>query len=147
MERSRSIMLVEDNPNDEFLTIKAFKEFNTKSEIIVARDGVEALDYLYNPGAEPGTYENILPRVVFLDLKLPRVDGLEVLKKIREHERTRLLPVIILTSSREEKDLVRCYSLGANSYVCKPVDFRQFMSSIKQLSTYWLEVNEYPELC
>lgn len=139
-------MLVEDNPNDEFLTIKAFKEFNTKSDIIVARDGVEALDYLYNPGAEPGIYENSLPRVVFLDLKLPRVDGLEVLKKIREHERTRLLPVIILTSSREEKDLVRCYSLGANSYICKPVDFRQFMNSIKQLSTYWLELNEYPDL-
>jgi len=143
MAKKKSILLVEDNSNDEFLTVTALRECNAANDIVVAHDGVEALDYLLNP--DPGGKQHTLPQFVLLDIKLPKIDGLEVLKRIREDDRTRKLPVIILTSSKEETDLERCYALGANSYICKPVDFGQFMNSIKQLGTYWLTLNEYPE--
>jgi two-component system, response regulator len=131
----RRILLVEDNPDDVDLTIRAFKKNNIANDIVVARDGAEALEQL--AAAE-------LPAVVLLDLKLPKVDGLEVLRRIRANERTALLPVVILTSSREERDLVNGYSLGANSYVRKPVDFGEFLEAVKQLGLYWLVLNESP---
>ncbi|OYV74980.1 MAG: two-component system response regulator [Chromatiales bacterium 21-64-14] len=136
----RIILLVEDNPDDEALTLRAFRKNNICNRVVVARDGVEALDYLLklSPGA-PG-----MPAVVLLDLKLPKVDGLEVLRRIRAHESIRLLPVVILTSSREEQDLAASYSLGANSYVRKPVDFDQFLEAARQLGLYWLLLNEPP---
>jgi two-component system, response regulator len=131
----RRILLVEDNPDDVELTIRAFKKNNIANDIVVARDGAEALEQLQ--AAE-------LPAVVLLDLKLPKVDGLEVLRRVRANERTALLPVVILTSSREERDLVSGYSLGANSYVRKPVDFAEFLEAVKQLGLYWLVLNESP---
>jgi CheY-like chemotaxis protein len=137
-----SILLVEDNPDDVALTLRAFKRNNILNEIIVARDGVEALERLFGKDGSSGPSE--LPSVVLLDLKLPRVDGLEVLKKVREHDRTRLLPVVILTSSREEQDLIKGYALGANSYVRKPVDFEQFIEAVRQLGLYWLMLNDAP---
>ncbi len=136
------ILLVEDNPDDEALTLRALKQKNISNEIVVARDGVEALDYLglgENGGAEPG---GVLPHVVLLDLKLPKLDGMEVLQRIRASERTRHLPVVILTSSDEEIDMVRGYEHGANSYVRKPVDFGEFMSAVGDLGLYWLVINE-----
>jgi CheY-like chemotaxis protein len=145
MKKRRPVLLVEDNPNDEYLIIKALREINQAIDIIVAHDGVEALDYLYSEGPGADSFRNEVPLIVFLDLKLPRVDGLEVLKMIREHERTKILPVVILTSSLEPRDLVKSYSLSANSYVFKPVDYLQFRNSIKQLSLYWLVLNKYPE--
>jgi two-component system, response regulator len=135
----RHILLVEDNPDDVELTLRAFRKNNIANEILVARDGAEALDQLHGQGAANG-----LPAVVLLDLKLPKVDGLAVLRRIREDERTALLPVVILTSSREERDLVSGYSLGANSYVRKPVDFGEFVEAVKQLGLYWLMLNEVP---
>ncbi len=137
-----TILLVEDNPDDEALTLRAFKKNNIKNEVVVARDGVEALDYLFGTGSYSGRDANDTPAVVLLDIKLPKIDGLEVLRRLRAEERTRFTPVVILTSSKEEQDLVRGYSLGANSYVRKPVDFTQFMNAVHQLGMYWLVLNE-----
>jgi two-component system response regulator len=141
-ERSdqKVILLVEDNPDDVDLTLRAFKKANITNEVVVARDGVEALDYLFGTGAHAAK-KHELPQVVLLDLKLPRVDGLEVLQRIRGDARTKFLPVVVLTSSREEQDLVRSYQLGVSSYVRKPVDFTQFMDAARQLGLYWLVLN------
>ena len=135
------ILLVEDNPDDVELTLRAFRKSNVANEVIVARDGAEALEYLFATGQYAGRDPDALPQVVLLDLNLPRVDGLEVLQRVRAHPKTKLLPVVILTSSTEERDLVSGYSLGANSYVRKPVDFEQFADSVKQLGLYWLLLN------
>jgi CheY-like chemotaxis protein len=136
------ILLVEDNPDDEALTIRALKKSNVLNEVIVAHDGVEALDFLFATETYEGRDKNNLPEVILLDLKLPKLDGLEVLKQIRENELTKLLPVVILTSSKEEKDVLNSYKLGVNSYIRKPVDFKQFTESVKQLGLYWLVLNE-----
>src|SRR5579872_342257 len=138
----RSILLVEDNPDDEMLTIRALQKNNIRNEVIVARDGVEALDYLFGTGAFTGRDLTRMPQVVLLDLKLPKIDGLEVLRRLRADERTRLLPVVILTSSNETQDLMRGYGLGANSYIRKPVDFSEFITAVRQLGLYWLILNE-----
>jgi two-component system response regulator len=135
------ILLVEDNPDDEALTLRAFRKSNIRNEVLVARDGVEALDLLFASGGHAGR-EPVVPQVVLLDLKLPRLDGIEVLRRIRSDDRTRLLPVVILTSSKEERDLIDSYSLGANSYVRKPVDFEQFLEAARNLGLYWLVLNE-----
>jgi two-component system response regulator len=140
------ILLVEDNPDDEELTLLAFRQSNLVNEIIVARDGVEALAYLFGTGAQAGPGLPELPAVVLLDLKLPKIDGLEVLRRIRSTSRTRLLPVVILTSSREEQDILTGYSLGANSYVQKPVGFEKFTAAVQQLGLYWMLLNERPPL-
>ena len=142
MNGDRTILLVEDNPRDEELTLRALNKANIINPVVVARDGVEALDYLFARGAHAGRAPTALPQVVLLDLKLPKLDGLEVLRTLRLDERTKLLPVVILTSSVEEQDLVRGYSLGANSYVRKPVDFVQFSEAVRQLGLYWLVLNE-----
>ena len=142
MEAKRTILLVEDNPDDEALTLRALKKNNILNEIIVARDGVEALDFIFGTGTFAGRDVRDLPQVILLDLKLPRINGFEVLAKIRADERTKLLPVVILTSSREEQDLAKGYGLGANSYVRKPVDFNQFVDAVGQLGLYWLVLNE-----
>jgi two-component system response regulator len=136
------ILLVEDNPDDEALTLRAFKKNNIRNTVVVAHDGVEALDYLFGAGAYAGRDTDEMPEVVLLDIKLPKLDGLEVLKRLRADERTRLIPVVILTSSKEEQDLIMSYSLGANSYVRKPVDFDEFMGAVRQLGLYWLVLNE-----
>lgn len=136
------ILLVEDNRDDEALTLRALKKNNIKNEVVVAHDGVEALDYLFGTGSHAGRDLTDMPQVILLDLKLPRVDGLEVLRRLRADERTRLLPVVILTSSNEEQDRIKGYGLGANSYVRKPVDFSQFIEAVRQLGLYWLILNE-----
>ena len=138
------ILLVEDNDDDVQLTMRAFKQHNITNEVVVARDGAEALDWLFGTGAHAGRNASEMPTVVLLDLKLPKVDGFEVLKRIRADERTKLLPVVILTSSREEEDRLNGYELGANSYVQKPVDFEQFSKAVKELGLYWLLLNEPP---
>ena len=138
------ILLVEDNPDDEALALRALKKNNILNEVVVARDGAEALDYLFGTGAYSDRDTSMTPEVVLLDLKLPKVDGLEVLRQIRADDTTRLLPVVILTSSDEERDLVDSYELGANSYVCKPVDFTRFAEAVRQLSLYWLILNQPP---
>jgi CheY-like chemotaxis protein len=143
---TKSILLVEDNPDDEALAIRALKRHHIGNEIVVARDGVEALDYLFGTGIYVGRDINIKPTVILLDLKLPRVDGLEVLRRLREDERTKLLPVVVLTTSNEEQDLLDSYSLGCNSYIRKPVDFIQFSDAIRQLGMYWLLMNEVPPI-
>lgn len=142
--KDKIILLVEDNPDDEVLTLRALRQNNILNEVVVARDGVEALDYLFATGANSGRDANIIPQVVLLDLKLPKIDGFEVLKRIRTDSRTKLLPVVILTSSKEEKDLINGYSLGANSYICKPVDFENFVEAVRKLGLYWLVLNEAP---
>jgi DNA-binding response OmpR family regulator len=138
----KMILLVEDNADDEALTIRALKKNNIRNELMVVRDGAEALDYLFCRGdfAERNPHER--PQVILLDLKLPKVDGLEVLRQIRSNDATRLLPVVILTSSREEQDMIKGYSLGANSYVRKPVDFIEFAEAVRELGLYWLVLNE-----
>ena len=136
------ILLVEDNPDDELLTLMAFKDNNITNEIVVAHDGVEALEYLFGNEKQSPLEGDNLPQVILLDINLPKVNGLEVLQQIRTHPRTRLLPVVILTSSKEEVDIIKSYRLGANSYVRKPVDFEQFSEAIKQLGLYWLSLNE-----
>jgi CheY-like chemotaxis protein len=138
------ILLVEDNPDDVELTLRALEKNNLTNELVVTRDGAEALDYLFGAGAYAERDTTVMPTVILLDLKLPKMDGLEVLKRLRADDRTRLLPVVILTSSNEEKDLVQGYSLGANSYVRKPVDFAQFANAVRQLGLYWLLLNEPP---
>lgn len=140
----RSILLVEDNPDDELLTLMAFRENNILNNIVIARDGEEALDYLFGKGMYSDRDVNILPQLILLDLKLPKVDGLEVLQQIRSTAGTMYLPVVVLTSSREEMDIIKSYQLGANSYIRKPVDFEQFSDAIKQLGLYWLVLNELP---
>lgn len=142
--RDKIILLVEDNPDDELLTLRALKKNNVLNDVVVARDGVEALDYLFATGKFDGRDANIMPQLVLLDLKLPRVDGLEVLGRIRADERTRLLPVVILTSSKEQQDMIDGYGLGANSYVRKPVNFERFVEAVEQLKLYWLVLNESP---
>jgi two-component system response regulator len=138
------ILLVEDNPDDEALTLRAFRKNNMGNKVIVVRDGEEALDFLFRRGAYTARDPNEIPEMILLDLKLPKIDGLEVLRQIRADHRTRLLPVVILTSSKEEQDLIEGYSEGANSYVRKPVDFNQFLEAVKQLGLYWLVLNEPP---
>ncbi len=140
----KPILLVEDRSDDVELTIRALKKNKIANDVVVASDGAEALDYLLGTGKHAGRDVTQLPSVVLLDLKLPKLDGLEVLRRLRENPRTRLLPVVILTSSREEQDLVKGYALGANSYVRKPVDFSQFTEAIRQLGLYWLVLNEAP---
>jgi two-component system, response regulator len=142
--RDKIILLVEDNPDDELLTLRALRKNNVLNEVVVARDGVEALDYLFGTGMYSGRDTAVMPQLILLDLKLPKIDGLEVLKRLRADERTRLLPVVILTSSREEQDMLDGYGFGANSYVRKPVNFEQFVQAIEQLKLYWLILNEAP---
>ena len=140
----KTILLVEDNPDDEALTLRALKKNNILNEVTVVRDGAEALDYLFCQGAYAGRDASQQPAVTLLDLKLPKVEGMEVLRRLRADEHTRLLPVVILTSSKEEQDLVNGYRLGANSYIRKPVDFTKFMEAVRQLGLYWLVLNEPP---
>ena len=139
---NKVILLVEDNARDEALTRRALKKNNIVNEVVAARDGVEALDYLFGTGKYAGRDMSIMPQLVLLDLKLPKVNGLQVLQKIREEERTRRLPVVVFTSSSEEEDMMKSYDLGANSYVRKPVDFEQFLEATRQLGLYWLVLNE-----
>jgi len=146
MMNDKTILLVEDNADDEKLTLRALKKNNISNEVIVARNGVEALDYLFGTGAYAGSNSSVMPQVVLLDLKLPKLDGLEVLRRVRADNRTKLLPIVILTSSNEEMDRVNGYGLGANSYVRKPVDFSRFMEATRQLGLYWLVLNEPPPL-
>lgn len=138
------ILLVEDNPDDVELTMRALKKNNIKNEIVVAHDGVEALDYLFGTGKHAERDTSVMPVVILLDLKLPKIDGLDVLKHIRSGNRTKMIPVVILTSSKEEKDLIESYSFHANSYIQKPVDFDQFMDTVRHLGLYWLILNEVP---
>jgi len=138
----KSILLVEDNPDDEELTMIAFRKSNMVNEVIVARDGVEALDYLFGAGPYAGRDTNVMPTVILLDLKLPKIDGLEVLKRVRENQRTRRVPVVILTSSKEQEDILKSYDYGANSYIRKPVNFPQFVEAAQNLGLYWLMLNE-----
>ena len=142
----KTILLVEDNADDEELTIRALKKNNVTNNLVVARDGVEALDFLFGTGAYAGRDTAMLPGLVLLDLKLPKIDGLEVLRRIRADPRTRRMPVTVLTSSREEQDLIKSYNLGANSYIRKPVDFAQFTEAVRQLGLYWLVLNESPPI-
>ena len=142
--KERVILLVEDNPDDELLMRRALAKNAVPNEVVVARDGVEALDYLFATGPHSGRDCDEMPRLILLDLKLPRLNGLEVLQRLRSDERTRLLPVVILTSSRERQDVLDGYGLGANSYVRKPVDFDQFLRAVEQLKLYWLGLNESP---
>lgn len=139
----RPILLIEDNPDDEALTLRAFSKNRISNRVVVARDGVEALDILYGPDS-PLTKNGSTPSLILLDLKLPRIDGLEVLRRIRDDERTKLLPVVILTTSKEQQDILEGYRLGANSYIRKPVDFEKFIQAVGQLGLYWLVLNEPP---
>ena len=138
------ILLVEDNPNDEELTLYALKKNNVTNHIQVVRDGAEALEYLFCTGAYAHRRIDNTPKVILLDLKLPKVDGLEVLERIKTDERTRILPVVVLTSSQEERDIVESYQLGVNSYIVKPVDFEQFVEAVRQLGLYWMLLNQIP---
>jgi len=140
--KDKIILLIEDNPDDEALTLRALEKNNIKNEVVVARDGAEALDYFFGTGSYAGRDLTVMPQVTLLDLKLPKIDGLEVLRQLRANELTRLLPVVILTSSNEEQDRVNGYGLGANSYVRKPIDFGQFMDAVRELGLYWLILNE-----
>jgi two-component system response regulator len=140
------ILLVEDNPDDEELTMHALKKVNLVNHIDVVRDGAEALEYIFGTGAYEGRVLENGPRLIFLDLKLPKVDGLEVLQRLKGDARTRMIPVVVLTSSREERDIVESYQLGVNSYIVKPVDFEQFMHSVGQVGLYWVLLNEPPRL-
>jgi two-component system response regulator len=146
IENSVEILLVEDNPNDVELTLHALKKNNIANSIHVVRDGAEALEYIFGSGAYAGRDVNHTPKVILLDLKLPKVDGMEVLRRIKSDERTRPIPVVVLTSSREERDIVESYRLGVNSYITKPVDFEQFTEAVRQLGLYWLLLNQPPTL-
>ena len=138
------ILLVEDNPTDAELTLRAFKARNFANQVFVARDGAEALDFFFGDGSHPLRDIGVVPKVVLLDLKLPKVDGLEVLRRLKADERTRTIPVVILTSSREEPDIAAAYRLGANSYIVKPVDFEAFARAVSEVGLYWLLLNEPP---
>lgn len=142
MATQRPILLVEDNPDDEALTLRAFSKNQIKNPVVVTRDGVEALDYLFGTGSHAGRDLSTMPAVILLDLKLPRIDGLEVLRRIRADARTSLVPVVILTTSKEQQDIFEGYNLGANSYIRKPVDFEKFIQAVGQLGLYWLGLNE-----
>ncbi len=142
--RNKVILLIEDNPDDVQLTLRALKKSKIMNEVVVAQDGVEAMDYLFGTGKYAGRDTNVKPQVILLDLKMPKMDGLEALQRIRRDERTRLLPVVVLTTSSEDRDRVESYKLGANSYVRKPVDFNQFTDAVQQLGLYWLLLNEMP---
>jgi CheY-like chemotaxis protein len=142
--KDKVILLVEDNPRDEALTMRALKKSNIVNDVVVARDGVEALDYLFGTGTHKGRDLTVMPQVVLLDLKLPKLNGLEVLRRMRANDITTRLPVVVFTSSSEEEDMLSSYSLGANSYVRKPVEFEQFLEATKQLGLYWLVLNEAP---
>ena len=142
--QNKIVLLVEDNPDDEALTLRALRKHNLANEIVVARDGQEALDFLFGEGVYSDRDTSILPQVILLDLKLPKVDGLEVLERLRSEQHTRHVPVVVLTSSNHEQDMIRSYDLGANSYVRKPVDFEQFIEAARQLGLYWLVLNEVP---
>lgn len=144
MRSEKAILLVEDNPDDEALTLRAFRKNNIRNDVVVARDGVEALDYLFGRGRFVGRDTADVPQVVLLDLKLPKLDGIEVLRRVRGDPQMRTLPIVVLTSSKEDRDLSECYRLGCNSYVRKPVDFDQFMEAARQLGLYWLLLNEPP---
>ena len=138
------ILLVEDNPDDVKLTLRAFEKERIANNVQVARDGVEAIEYLFATGKFAGRDTSIMPQVIILDLKMPRMDGMELLRHVRSNERTKLLPVVVLTTSNEDKDRVESYKLGANSFIRKPVDFMQFVEAVKQLRLYWLVINEPP---
>jgi len=144
--KDKVILLVEDNSRDVALTRRALKKSNIVNEVVVARDGVEALDYLFGIGTHAGRDMTVMPQLILLDLKLPKLDGLQVLQRLRADERTGRLPVVVFTSSSEEEDMVKSYDLGANSYVRKPVDFDQFLEATKQLGLYWLVLNEVAPL-
>lgn len=144
LDKAKSILLVEDNPDDELLTLMALKDNNIMNDLTIARDGEEALDYLFGTGKYSYRDRSILPQLILLDINLPKIDGMEVLRQIRANVLTKFLPVVILTSSKEEIDIINSYNLGANSYIRKPVDFEQFSNAIKQLGLYWLLLNELP---
>lgn len=140
------VLLVEDNQDDEELTLLAFEDSNIIKDVVVVRDGAEALDFLFGTGTHAARDLSVMPSVILLDLKLPKIDGLEVLRRLRIHERTKLIPVVILTTSREEQDVIMSYDFGCNSYIRKPVDFSQFLDAVKQLGLYWLILNEAPPI-
>ncbi|MDD4870888.1 MAG: response regulator [Kiritimatiellae bacterium] len=141
---NKIILLVEDNPDDVDLTLRAFKKNNIANSVVIKRDGAEALEYLFGTENQSPQECNPLPAIILLDIKLPKIDGIEVLKRLRANPRTKILPVIILTSSTQEQDIIDSYSFGANSYVRKPVDFDQFIEAVRQLGLYWLLLNELP---
>jgi len=141
----RPILLIEDNPDDEALTLRAFGKNGITNPVVIARDGVEAIDYLNGTGTHAGRDLTVMPVLILLDLKLPRIDGLEVLRRIRAGEHTAMLPVVVLTTSRETRDLQQAYRLGANSYIRKPVDYERFIQVVGQLGVYWLTINETTE--
>jgi two-component system, response regulator len=142
---NETILLVEDNPDDVELTMRAFRKNKIANNVVVAHDGVDALDYLYGQGTYAGRNTTVMPRLILLDLKMPRMDGLHVLERLRADERTRFTPVVILTSSKEEQDLINSYKSGANSYVRKPVDFNEFLEAVRNIGLYWLLINENAE--
>lgn len=142
--RDKIILLVEDNPDDELLTLRALRRDEALQEVVVARDGAEALDYLFMTGRYSERDPGVMPDLILLDLKLPKIDGLGVLRRMRARESTRLMPVVVLTSSREERDVIESYDLGANSYIRKPVDFEQFNRAVEYIKVYWLDLNESP---
>ncbi|MBN1782699.1 response regulator [bacterium] len=142
---NRVILLVEDNPDDEVLTIRTLKKYHIMNEVVVVHDGSEALEYLFCEGDYADRNPSVMPVIVMLDIKLPKINGLEVLRNIRQHEKTRLLPVVILTSSDEERDLIDSYQLGANSYVRKPVHFQEFQEAVRHLTLYWVLLNQTPK--
>lgn len=144
MTQKSLLMLVEDNPDDEELTLLAFEQNNIPSELVVAHDGVEALDYLFGTGIYANRDLSVMPALILLDLQLPRINGLEVLQRLRADNRTKLIPVVVLTTSNEQQDLISSYSLGCNSYIRKPVDYDQFVRVVQQLGMYWLLLNEPP---
>ncbi len=144
MVQKNILLLVEDNPDDEELTLLAFEQSQIAHEVVVARDGVEALDYLFGTGIYADRDMSIMPALILLDLQLPRINGLEVLQRLRSDKRTKLLPVVILTTSNEQQDLINSYNVGCNSYLRKPVDYNQFVTAVQQLGMYWLLLNEPP---
>ncbi len=146
MSSEKTILLVEDNRDDEDLTLRAFKKNKIDNDVVIARDGQQALDYLFGTGDHAGRDTRIMPRVILLDLKLPKIDGFGVLRRLRTDDRTKHLPIVILTSSKEDRDLLEGYDLGANSYVRKPVDFAEFTEAVRQMGLYWLVLNEAPPL-
>ena len=141
---TRVLLLVEDNPNDEELTLRAFRKVNVANPVVVVRDGAEAIDWLFAVGAHAGRDALDTPAIILLDLKLPKISGLEVLKRLRADERTRLVPVVVLTTSNEDRDVIESYALGANSYIRKPVNFNDFTQAVAQLGVYWLALNQPP---